>query len=101
MSSQHILLLSFGWLLAASVAVAISPQSPGDAAQPRNRTRSGAAEDPGRLFQAGQDALNRGQLDEAEHDFRQVLALNPAVGGAYANLGVVYMRRKQFSQALE
>lgn len=44
--------------------------------------------------------MNKGRLDEAERDFRQVLALNPAVGGAYANLGVVYMRRKQWAQAL-
>jgi len=30
-----------------------------------------------------------------------VLALDPQTGAAYANLGVVYMRRKQWSQALE
>jgi Tfp pilus assembly protein PilF len=53
------------------------------------------------LFQRGQDALNRGQLDEAEHAFRQVLAADPNSGGAYANLGVVYMRRKQWTKALE
>jgi len=45
--------------------------------------------------------LNRGHLNEAEHDFRQVLKLNPQLGGAYANLGVVYMRRKQWAQALD
>ena len=59
------------------------------------------AADPAQLFQAGQDALNQGRLDEAERDFRQVLAPNPQVGGAYANLGVVYMRRKQWTKALE
>ena len=53
------------------------------------------------LFQRGQAALNAGRLNEAEHDFRQVVAANPKVGGAYANLGVVYMRRKQWTQALE
>ncbi len=45
--------------------------------------------------------MNHGQLDQAERDFRQVLALNPEAGGAYANLGVVYMRRKQWTKALE
>ncbi len=45
--------------------------------------------------------MNRGRLEEAERDFRQVLAANPQVGGAYANLGVVYMRRKQWVKALE
>lgn len=56
---------------------------------------------PAELFQAGQDALNHGRLDEAERDFRQVLKANPQAGGAYANLGVVYMRRKHWAQALD
>jgi tetratricopeptide (TPR) repeat protein len=83
----------------------MSPQnsSPEAADKPRNEapvTSSGAAADPARLFQAGADALNGGRLDEAERDFRQVLAVNPQVGGAYANLGVVYMKRKQWTKAL-
>jgi tetratricopeptide (TPR) repeat protein len=45
--------------------------------------------------------LKHNRLDEAERDFRNVLAANPGVGGAYANLGVVYMRRKQWTKALE
>jgi tetratricopeptide (TPR) repeat protein len=57
--------------------------------------------DPAKLFQRGQEALNAGQLDDAEHDFRSVLGLDPRSGAAYANLGVVYMRRKQWSKALE
>jgi tetratricopeptide (TPR) repeat protein len=94
------------WLLLTSVAAAISPQSssPGTAATARDGApvaSSGAAIDPARLFQAGQDALNVGRLDEAERDFRDVLAANPRVGGAYANLGVVYMRRKQWAKALK
>lgn len=36
----------------------------------------------------------------AERDFQSVLASNPKVAGAYANLGVIYMRRKQWNQAL-
>ena len=95
-----------GWLLLAGMAAAMPPQtsSPGMAPTPRNGAPvapSGAPADPAQLFQAGQDALNQGRLDEAERDFRQVLALNPQAGGAYANLGVVYMRRKQWTKALE
>ncbi|MGA7928166.1 MAG: hypothetical protein WCA20_19525 [Candidatus Sulfotelmatobacter sp.] len=66
--------------------------SPGASAEPRNgvpTATSGAAVDIAQLLQAGQDALNHGPLDEAERDFRQVLAVNPQLGGAYANLGVV------------
>jgi tetratricopeptide (TPR) repeat protein len=57
--------------------------------------------DPAQIFQHGQNALNRGELDEAERDFRRVLEIDPQAGAAYANLGVVYMRRKQWSKALE
>jgi tetratricopeptide (TPR) repeat protein len=57
--------------------------------------------DPQKLFAAGEAALHAGSLEEAEHDFRQVLAINPGVAGAYTNLGVIHMRRKQWPQALE
>src|SRR5271169_2072221 len=82
------------------------PQSspPASATRPRNEAPVAATQglaDLARLFQAGQDALNQGKLDDAGRDFQQVLALNPQVGGAYANLGVVYMRRKQWTKALE
>lgn len=57
--------------------------------------------DPAKLFQFGQDALTHGRLDEAERDFRAVLQIDPQSGGAYANLGVVHMRRKQWTRALQ
>jgi tetratricopeptide (TPR) repeat protein len=93
------------YLLLASAAAATTPQTSSSEpiAPHRNdapRAPSGAATDPAQLFQAGQDALNRGRLDEAERDFLKVVAANPQVGGAYANLGVVYMRRKQWTKAL-
>lgn len=56
---------------------------------------------PAEIFERGQDALNSGRLAEAEHAFRQVLQLDPRSGAAYANLGVISMRRKQWSRALE
>jgi tetratricopeptide (TPR) repeat protein len=90
-----------GLLLFGTAAVCSQVSS---SANPRNTapaTSSALIADPAQLFRAGQDALNQGRLDEAEHDFRQVLAANPHVGGAYANLGVVYMRRKQWAKALE
>src|SRR5216684_2477802 len=80
-----------------------SPPAATTARGGKSNAQSGVtvATDPAQLFQQGQDALNRGRLDEAERNFRQVLALNPQLGGAYANLGVVYMRRKQWTKALE
>jgi tetratricopeptide (TPR) repeat protein len=63
--------------------------------------RSEPQEDPARWFEAGQAALTANRLNEAEHDFRKVLSADPRSGGAYANLGVVYMRRKQWTKALK
>jgi len=96
------------WLIfIAGATAATSPQTPlfpGEARPPQ--ASSGAASGqpvnvgPALLFQRGQAALNAGRLDEAERAFRQVLAVDPQSGGAYANLGVVYMRRKQWTTAL-
>jgi tetratricopeptide (TPR) repeat protein len=103
-SSAHLRLKAAAWLLLASAVTATPQSSPPEAApKPRNTmsaTASGAAASPAQLFQSGQDALNGGRLDEAERDFRLVLEANPQLGGAYANLGVVYMRRRQWDKAL-
>lgn len=53
------------------------------------------------LFRSGQDALNANRLDDAESAFRKIIAADPQLGGAYANLGVVYMRRKEWASALK
>jgi tetratricopeptide (TPR) repeat protein len=75
-------------------------------AQSGSQVKSGAGEgqaarDPQKVFAAGEAALRAGKLDEAEREFRQVLAVDPEVAGAYVNLGVIDMRRKQWPQALE
>ncbi|PYX20989.1 MAG: hypothetical protein DMG87_09695, partial [Acidobacteria bacterium] len=79
------------FMLAACAAAQSPPPSPPPTAQV----------DPQRAFQQGEAALRAGKLDQAERDFRAVLAANPQVAGAYANLGVIYMRRKQWQSALE
>ena len=60
-----------------------------------------SSRNPQELFSEGETALRNGDLSQAERAFRRVLALNPKVAGAYANLGVIYMRHKQWHQALE
>lgn len=52
------------------------------------------------LFVAGETALRSGDLVTAEQDFRKVVAADPQLAGAYANLGVIAMRRRQWNQAL-
>src|SRR5712691_3187787 len=60
-----------------------------------------SSQNPQELFTEGETALRNGDLGQAERAFRRVLALNPKVAGAHANLGVIYMRHKQWHQALE
>jgi tetratricopeptide (TPR) repeat protein len=52
------------------------------------------------LFAQGEAALRSGDLQQAQQDFRAVLAADPEAGSAYANLGVIAMRRKQWDHAL-
>jgi tetratricopeptide (TPR) repeat protein len=93
-----VLLLLVG--AAASISARQAGSGAGDKTSPPSASEAHPA-DPAQLFQRGQDALNHEQLDAAERDFRAVLALDPQAGSAYANLGVVYMRRKQWTRALE
>lgn len=51
-------------------------------------------------FQQGQYWLDKGDLGQAEAAFKKVLTLDPSSAAAYANLGVVEMRRKRWDQAL-
>ncbi len=87
----------FLWVLSA-VATVHSQTSTPPAKNAAPTTTQTA--DPAQLFQSGQEALNHNQLDTAEREFRQVLQLDPKSGAAYANLGVVNMRRKQWDKAL-
>ena len=54
----------------------------------------------GEAYQKGEEELRTGDLAGAERDFRLAALKDPASAGAHANLGVVYMRRKQWEQAL-
>jgi tetratricopeptide (TPR) repeat protein len=65
---------------------------------PAQKTPAG---NPKEWFQKGQQALQTGNLEEAERDFRLVLSIDPKSGAAYANLGVIEMRRKNWDEALK
>jgi len=51
-------------------------------------------------YQAGETALRRGDLASAKRSFMRVLELVPSDVGARVNLGVVFMREKNWPQAL-
>jgi tetratricopeptide (TPR) repeat protein len=56
---------------------------------------------PRQIFRQGEIALKSGDLAEAERAFKQCSLSTRIQPGAYANLGVIYMRRKQWPPALE
>src|SRR5271156_7185170 len=62
---------------------------------------TGAATDVAGVLAEGEAALRAGELDRAAAAFKKVLAADPGAAGAYANLGVIAMRRQQWGQALE
>src|SRR5438105_4733612 len=52
------------------------------------------------LYLRGESALQHGELSTAERAFQEIVAQNPADPGANANLGVIYMRRRNWPLAL-
>jgi len=61
---------------------------------------TGFQNDPAAIFRQGKQAMQDGQLAQAEEDFRRVIALDPKSGAAHVNLGVTYMRQKRWDEAL-
>ena len=59
------------------------------------------AQDVAGFFAQGEAALRAGELERAAAAFKKVLAADPGAAGAYANLGVIAMRRQHWAQALE
>jgi len=70
------------------------------APQANTATKSPALAEVQKTFTEGEAALQRGELETAEAAFRMVLAADPRSGAAYANLGVIAMRRKDWDHAL-
>ena len=90
------LLLAAVWpALATSKARSITEQQSSPSPAAANQRMN-----PQIWFAKGQAALQAGDLDAAEVAFRRVLAADPRAGGAYANLGVIAMRRKEWNQAI-
>jgi tetratricopeptide (TPR) repeat protein len=73
----------------AAVASQASPLTPAD-----------GDSSPAEIFRRGKQAMQSGQLDVAETDFRKVIALDPRSAAAHINLGVTYMREKRWNDAL-
>src|ERR1700720_2219926 len=92
--------------LSALIVIAVAAHQPGLAARSQHQASGVSnsvtipAKDPQVWFAKGQAALQAGDLDSAETDFRKVTAADQSSGAAYANLGVIAMRRKHWDQAL-
>ena len=74
---------------------------PSRAAIPNSVTGSPQQSSIPELFGSGEAALRAGNLDQAESSFKKVLAQDPNSAGAYANLGVIAMRRQNWPAALD
>ena len=83
----------------ASCGQAVQAQEKPPAAG-KNAATKEATQDIAQLFQRGQTALQQGDLKQAKQAFRSVIDADPRSAPAYANLGVVYMREKQWKPAL-
>jgi Flp pilus assembly protein TadD len=53
-----------------------------------------------RAFDAARSALRAGRTDEAERGFRALAQSNPELGGAHANLGVIYRQAGKLPEAV-
>ncbi len=65
------------------------------------QSAAGGRVDAKSAFEKGRAALQAGDLDAAEKAFRAVLAADAGSAAAYANLGVIAMRRMEWERALE
>jgi tetratricopeptide (TPR) repeat protein len=54
-----------------------------------------------RDLEAAESAMRSGQLEEAEKHFLKIAAMRPQELRAHVNLGVIYMRQKNWKRALE
>jgi len=102
--SRHTLtaVLVISLLLAVAWTAYASPEAKRTAGQQSSPSPAVANQgiDPQAWFAKGQAALEAGELDAAEAAFRRVLTADPRAGSAYANLGVIAMRRKDWDHAL-
>ena len=88
-----VLQLSRTMLIATVLAHGV-PQSPQLAGA------QSAAAGPAEVFRQGQMELEKGELKQAKASFLRVTRMDPRSAAAFANLGVVYMREKQWDSAL-
>jgi len=97
-SSRRLLAVLFFLSVAAAIPLAAHPRLAAIANSVTARPQQSSIPE---LFGSGEAALRAGNLDQAESSFKQVLAQDANSAGAYANLGVIAMRRQNWSAALD
>ncbi len=53
-----------------------------------------------RAFDDARRAMRAGRMDEAERGFKSVIQFHPELGGAHANLGVIYRQANKLPEAV-
>jgi Tfp pilus assembly protein PilF len=82
------------------IFIAFAVRSPASEFQDQPLPASNARMEAAAAFARGQQSLQTGDLPTADASFRKVLSIDPQAAPAYANLGVIAMRRQQWDQAL-
>ncbi|MGB8475921.1 MAG: tetratricopeptide repeat protein, partial [Candidatus Acidiferrum sp.] len=92
--------LAVAFCVSPAASAVIASSFPTSLQASSGAAQSTSAIDPRASFAEGQAALQSGDLVAAEAAFRRVLSIDPQSGAAYANLGVIAMRRKEWDRAL-
>ena len=88
-------LLRLSWTIVIATVLAHGlPQ------RPEHGGAQSAALGPAEVFRQGQMELEKGELNQAEASFLRVTRMDPHSAAAFANLGVGYMRQKNWDSAL-
>jgi len=85
---------------AASPASATAGGAKPPASAARKETPSGVSADEQRAFEAALDALNAGNLEQAQRGFQALTQSHADLGGPHANLGIIYRRAGKLPEAV-
>jgi tetratricopeptide (TPR) repeat protein len=80
-------------------AVTLKAAAAAQAAAPQEAVRESQTKEVVEAFAKAQEALRAGQVDEAEAQYRAVLAKAPDVAEAHFNLGVLHQRKRDYAAA--
>lgn len=86
--------------VAAKSVAAPAPAASVAAAKPIEAEAAAVPAAAQRAFDDARRAMRAGRMDEAERGFKSVIQFHPELGGAHANLGVIYRQANKLPEAV-